>query len=301
MVRESATRYTPTMSGHRRHPWRFLLTGVAAIAAWYVVGILWTIGVNLLLADDGDFVSGSELYNPLEIDVEHVILIWLPAGVIVFGQLLLIAPVARPVTVSGAPRNAWPTLILSGLLAASLVGGFLFLLYEVPRLLVVADLVGGGTPEQLESRAERQSSQLQERTYLVLLAIVLAAWIGWTWLLLRSMRRSRADFLNRAVNWLLVGTLIELAIALPLHLLLRRRFSCWCALPSAWAVVLALVALFTLTGPGVLLLWRRRAGLPSSAVVNRCFVCSYTRSETAGPRCPECGTRWGRMVAENSD
>ena len=129
---------------------------------------------------------------------------------------------------------------------------------------------------------------------------LVVVWTFWTTVLLLAMKRSPAGWLGRTVRWLLAGSLLELAVALPLYLIVRRKYDCWCSLPSFWAVAGGMVGVLSLAGPGTVLLWRARRGLPTDGWGDRCMICGYQRAKDAGPRCPECGTRWGRVVREET-
>ncbi len=259
------------------------------LAVWIILVVVWALLMLVLVGDTIGLRQLSELI--FDLDSEIWLTIHLPAAVIVLVQYALFIPIMRPVTLAGRPRRPWYAAVAAALLGALLIGGVFCIVFELPQLPYALGLV-----EEKPVFGGQGLNEVLVQAPLIIAVIMLCTWAFWTFVLLRVMRRGRGDWLSRSLRWLIAGTLVELAIALPLYLVVRRRFDCWCALPSFWSLVFSIGALLSLTGPGVILLWRRRAGLPTDAWVNRCMICGYQRLEDSGPRCPECGNRWGRLT-----
>ena len=108
----------------------------------------------------------------------------------------------------------------------------------------------------------------------------------WTWALRRSVASRDPDTISRFARRMLAGTCVELALALPLYLLVRKRSECLCAISNFWSIVVGLLGLVWLCGPaGILLLtqdarrqWRLGA----------CAHCGYPL-RAGNSRCSECG------------
>jgi hypothetical protein len=280
----------------RRIPRPFVLLP-AVLLGWVVMVLAWSIMFSLLFDESPKLEDIGLILNPFTIDDEFVYVVWIPAAIIVLMQFALILPLARPLTLKGTPRRPWYAAVAAGGLAALLVGGVIGLIAELPRLPYALEIVAGTDGFDPRSDAEATVDALMAWLWWVGLGMMLCTWIVWTTMLLQAMRRGALGWLPRTIRRLIAGTFLELALVLPLYLLVRRRFDCWCALPSFWSVTFAMGALLTLTGPGVVLIWRRRAGLPTDAWIDRCLICGYRRAPESGPCCPECGQRWGRTVA----
>lgn len=136
-------------------------------------------------------------------------------------------------------------------------------------------------------------SELPDLGWLIVMAVVPAtAWAIMTPLLLRFARRRPGESaLSTIANRLFIGTLIEAVAVLPIHVMVRRKSSCYCAEGSFWSLIVLVGVGFLSFGPAIFLLpiGRRRQRL----VEGRCPVCAYDLSGTPRiDRCPECGTGW---------
>ena len=76
-------------------------------------------------------------------------------------------------------------------------------------------------------------------------AIVLTAlWIGWGLVFYLACRRGDADAaVTRAVTWLLRGSVAELLVAVPTHVIVRRRDDCCAPAATFWGIVTGLSVL----------------------------------------------------------
>lgn len=285
----------------RRSLTKLLLALPVLLVCCYLVMVAWTFVVLLLatgeeLALDGlDRDALLSIFNPFNLGDEGIFLIWIPAALIILVQCAMLVPAARPVRRSGRPRSPWFAAITAGLLAGLLLVGVLFALSDMPRVAVSLGFTTGdgfNSAKQIGSR--RVEAFWGTMPYLCIL-LLLGTWATWTTMLIAAMRRSPVGWFSRMVKWLIAGSVIELVLTLPLYVIVRRRYDCFCELPSFWAVVLGLMTICSLTGPGAVLVWRHRRGVPTDAWADRCLACGYRRTADASACCPECGTRWGRM------
>jgi len=75
-----------------------------------------------------------------------------------------------------------------------------------------------------------------------------------------ACRRGDADAaVTQAVNWLLRGSVAELLVAVPTHVIVRRRDDCCAPAATFWGIVTGLSVLLLAFGPGVYFLFARRA------------------------------------------
>jgi len=86
-----------------------------------------------------------------------------------------------------------------------------------------------------------------------------ALWIVWA-VIFRSFARADepAALLKRLVRWLLRGSILELLVAVPSHIIVRRRGDCCAPLGTFWGIVTGLSVMLLCFGPGVFFLFAER-------------------------------------------
>lgn len=89
--------------------------------------------------------------------------------------------------------------------------------------------------------------------------ILVSFWIIWG-IIFRSYARSDSpqDLLNRATRWLLRGSILELIIAVPSHVIARRRDDCCAPLGTFWGIATGISVMLLCFGPGVYFLFVER-------------------------------------------
>ncbi|HWG19367.1 MAG TPA: hypothetical protein VG225_02485 [Terracidiphilus sp.] len=90
-----------------------------------------------------------------------------------------------------------------------------------------------------------------------LVAIFLGNWILWAIVFYLVLRNSAAP-VTAAMSWLLRGSILELLIAVPCHVIVRRRNDCSAPLATSFGIVTGIAVMLLSFGPIVLLLYKRR-------------------------------------------
>ena len=70
--------------------------------------------------------------------------------------------------------------------------------------------------------------------------------------------RNATNVIPRAVSWLLRGSVLELLIAVPCHVIVRRRDECSAPIATSFGIVTGIAVMLLSFGPGILLLYKKR-------------------------------------------
>jgi hypothetical protein len=89
------------------------------------------------------------------------------------------------------------------------------------------------------------------------LSVFAIPWLIWGILFYRFCRNS-TDPVTRAVAWLFRGSVLELLIALPAHVVIRRRHDCSAPVVNSWGIASGVAVMLISFGPSVLLLYKKR-------------------------------------------
>lgn len=191
--------------------------------------------------------------------------------VVTAAQALMVWPVRAPGVSSGKGRS-----VRSSLFAAGGVIGFLLFAF-VAAVVEVSGLDGPNT--------------LGGAWGVFALCLALGWAVATPLLIAFSRPGPREDIVARLARRILAGTIIEVALIIPLDVIVRRRGSCYCAAGTYWALTICGFVGVIVLGPAVLcpLLAKRRKAWYGG----HCGVCGYDMSGSPdAARCPECGTGW---------
>lgn len=83
------------------------------------------------------------------------------------------------------------------------------------------------------------------------------AWASWGMLFYLFLRNSSA-VVNQVVTWLLRGSILELLVAVPCHVIVRRRNQCSAPIVTSFGIVTGMAIMLLSFGPSVLLLYKKR-------------------------------------------
>ncbi len=95
---------------------------------------------------------------------------------------------------------------------------------------------------------------------LISFGLVLAVcWLIWGFIFRRYARPDDPEtMLNRSTRWLLRGSILELLIAVPSHVLVRRRDDCCAPIGTFWGIATGISVMLLCFGPGVFFLFAKR-------------------------------------------
>jgi len=91
------------------------------------------------------------------------------------------------------------------------------------------------------------------------LGMILIFWAVWGMIFYRSAKNDDAESLvKRSTRWLLRGSILELLVAVPSHIIVRRRDDCCAPLGTFWGITTGLAVMLLCFGPGVFFLFVER-------------------------------------------
>ncbi len=169
---------------------------------------------------------------------------WLWAAVMIAAQaLLLLIPVDRAERRPTPRRSLWVPALAAGLLMANVVIG------------IVLSIVATRTDDKVF-----EIFGTSESDFLVGMAVVtIALWSLWALIFRRFAASGDPDaFTRRLTRWLLRGSILELLVAVPCHVIVRRRGECCAPGVTFWGITSGLSVMILSFGPGVFFLFAQR-------------------------------------------
>jgi len=208
-----------------------------AVTAFYLLVVLCLVlpGVRTLALERtaGGLV---EFYT----DLSQEWMAWLWLGILAGGQALLLF-----LSVDASRRKLKPRrhVLLSAATAAMLIA----LLTQAAAYSLLGGIFGDGEP--------LWKSLLGDRGRVV--ALLLALWGFWG-ILFYLYAKGEPIVATRLVGWLMKGSVLELLIAVPSHVIVRRRGDCSAPILSGYGIATGLAIMLLSFGPSVLFLYRKR-------------------------------------------
>jgi len=94
-----------------------------------------------------------------------------------------------------------------------------------------------------------------------IIVIVGVCWLVWGFIFNRFAKSDEPDSLiKRITRWLLRGSILELLIAVPSHVIVRRRDDCCAPMVTFWGIATGISVMLLCFGPGVYFLFVERFG-----------------------------------------
>jgi hypothetical protein len=212
---------------------------ISALYAVIVIGLLGPAG--LILAGNTDLlktVFWQDLLSMYEAQMSW--LAWVPIAAVVAGQAALLF-----LSVDTSFRKLKPrTHVAVSVTVTSML--FALLAFAVITSLDAAirgDNFGNG--------------YLDLDTSASVVRLWIALWLLWGILFGLYFRNSSAS-ITRAISWLLRGSVLELLVAVPCHIVARRRGDCSAPIATSFGIVTGIAVMLLCFGPSVLLLYKKR-------------------------------------------
>ncbi|MGD0390222.1 MAG: hypothetical protein ABSC42_14845 [Tepidisphaeraceae bacterium] len=213
---------------------------------WWVYGL---IAVYLLILAGVLILPAFIQYSDQNTDDQFIwVLTIYVCGLVVCGLALMVLPIKairqRPIS----RRSIWFPIIASGLLAGALLFGGGFALIAVFR--------GDDVPSPLG--------------WAILFSSV-GVWAAWSIVFALIAVRSGPGRIGMTLHRLLItGSVLELLVAVPSHVIVRRRHLCCADIATGFGICIGLSVMIVSLGPSVLILFhRRRKRITPPAAIER--------------------------------
>jgi len=171
-------------------------------------------------------------------DLFGVWIIWLPIASLVSGQVILLFLAADTSQKRLKPR--------APIMVSYTVTAMLF------ALLTFAGLSSLGAAVYSDKFIDRF---WPTETYVIVAWAIL--WLLWGVVFFLFFRNSSVAT-TRLVSWLLKGSVLELLIAVPCHVIVRRRQDCSAPVATSFGIATGVAVMLLAFGPGILLLFKKR-------------------------------------------
>lgn len=186
---------------------------------------------------------------------------WLWLGVLVAGQaLLLLLPVNLAERRLPARRPLKIPVIVTAFFLANLCFAGLFSILCAIFTDHAFDLFDAFALFRSGAGQNGQNNDYSYATLFTMLFTVLVFWVIWALVFFRSFAKSDEPrtLLKRTLKWLLRGSILELIIAVPSHVIVRRRDDCCAPLGTFWGIATGISVMLLCFGPGVFFLFVER-------------------------------------------
>ncbi|HEV2318683.1 MAG TPA: hypothetical protein VGV18_02970 [Verrucomicrobiae bacterium] len=177
---------------------------------------------------------------------------WLWLALLVGGQaLLLLLPIHIAEKRLPARRNLKVPVVVSAF--------FLGLLVLTGTLSLISAIYGDDVPAVYNLGYDLHGQDTAIGAFLTGLVTLLAFWLLWMVAFRRVAARDDPDSLvKRATRWLLRGSILELLVAVPSHVIVRRRDDCCAPIVTFWGIATGISVMLLCFGPGVFFLFAER-------------------------------------------
>jgi hypothetical protein len=183
---------------------------------------------------------------------------WLWLAMLLAGQaLLLLLPINIAERRLPARRPLKTPIIVTGFFLANLCfAGIFSILCAIftDRAFELFDLSALFSPN---SQPNTNNSGLG--ALFTMIFTVLVFWLIWAIIFSRYAKSDEPDALiKRATRWLLRGSILELIVAVPSHVIVRRRDDCCAPAGTFWGIATGISVMLLCFGPGVYFLFVER-------------------------------------------
>jgi hypothetical protein len=220
-----------------------------------VVTAFYIVVVALLLSYGMVFLAevGGPMDLSFETQMKDVLLFALiPTAFFVCGQILLMF-----LSVDTSWRRMKPQR--HARVTAGLVGLMVSILFFAALFAIAMALWGDNVDIEIEAWfTDTWLENLSEESALaVMLGTMFLIWVFWG-VVFYTFSKRVSNVVDSAVGWLIKGSVLELLVAVPCHIIVRQREWCCAQYVSAWGIATGIAIMLMAFGPSALFLYKRK-------------------------------------------
>jgi hypothetical protein len=136
-----------------------------------------------------------------------------------------------------------------------------WLIWPALAALAMLLLLAGGILAAVWETIENTSEMDDPVTIIAFASPIGVVWLAWAIIFgYYTVRGGRANFMARLVRSLIAGSILELLVAVPAHVLARARNYCCAGFGTFWGIAAGISVMLFAFGPAVFVLFARRYG-----------------------------------------
>ena len=226
---------------------------ILTILLYALALLLLTVPVILIAFGDWGVNSTSLTLNQIA-QLYEAWQYWLWLGVLVAGQALLLL---LPINISERRLPARRPLKLPIIVSAFFLGCLCFA--GILSILCAVFKDDGLDVFTFVDKIFTKDGNTNAGPIWSFIIITLFFWAVWGFIFHRSAKSDDPDaLLKRVKRWLLRGSILELIVAVPSHVIARRRDDCCAPLGTFWGIATGISVMMLCFGPGVYFLFVER-------------------------------------------
>jgi hypothetical protein len=204
---------------------------ISVVYGLILLGLLFPLGV--LLAGENGLFSPGFIADVLEGYGEWIL--WVPVVALIVGQVALLA-----LSVDRSQKRLKPR---GPVKRSAAVAAMLFTILTLSAIASIGVAI--------------RSDNFLDKTGEHLVVTLAGLWVAWA-VVFYVYLRGKTEITNRVVSWLLRGSVLELLIAVPCHVIVRRRNDCSAPIATGFGITAGIAIMLLSFGPSVLLLYKKR-------------------------------------------
>jgi hypothetical protein len=219
------------------------------ISVFYALILLGLIVPAVVLISGIEFHPWTKFFRAVR-DTYQDWLFWIPAAAVLASQALLLFLSVDTSFKCLKPRaHIFVSCAVGALLTAILTASVIWSLAVAIRGDKFFDVIDDFSKHFFDNK--------DYFAILWILSFWCALWLLWAVLFYFYFRNSSA-VVTHLVSWLLKGSVLELLIAVPCHVIVRRRHDCSAPMVTSFGIATGLAIMLLSFGPSVLFLYKKR-------------------------------------------